>query len=154
MFTLSLFICLCHSFVLGFAKMQQRKIERLEGIQAFLLQAPTAWSVSRSAVPRNNHTQNSFPKEILAGKWTDRWRFPFFSRSHILCPVEADFLSSAHSKTKDPQGNPGCGTALTDAPLHGVSGMYSPALMYFDNLEIILGSNFVVSLRTIPWKPP
>lgn len=94
MFTLSLFICLCHSFVLGFAKMLQRKIERLEGIQAFLLQAPTAWSVSRSAVPRNNHTQNSFPKEILAGKWTARWRFPFFSRSQILCPVEADLLSS------------------------------------------------------------
>lgn len=116
MFTLSLFICLCHSFVLGFAKMQQRKIERLEGIQTFLLQAPTAWSVSRSSVPQNNHTQNSFPKEIPAGKWTTRWRFPFFSISRILCPVGADLLSS-ESTFEDPQGNLGCGTALTDAPL-------------------------------------
>lgn len=151
-FTLSLFICLCHSFVLGFAKMQQHKIQRLEGIQAFLLQAPTAWSLSRSAVPRNNHTQNSFPKEIPAGKRTTRWRFPFFSMPQTLHALLEQICSqvSAHLKREDPQGNPGWGTALTDAPL---PGMHGPAVMYFDNSEIILGSCFVVSLRTAPGRP-
>lgn len=115
--------------------------------------SPGSYCVERfqeSAVPRNSHTQNSFPKEIPAGKWTTRQRFPFFSIPQMLCLVEADLLSSECTFEEERSS----GKFGFQMRLFARHSRVIPALMYFDNLEIILGSSFVVSLRTTPWRPP
>lgn len=89
MFTLMLFICLCHSSVLGFAKMQQHQIERLEGIQALLLQAPTAWRVSRRAQrPKITTHKTLLPKKFQQGNGQPDGGFPAFQYPKFCASLE------------------------------------------------------------------
>lgn len=64
MFTLSLFICLCRSFVLGFAKTQQHKIERLEGIQFSFSRLLLRGALPGAPCPKITTHKTLFPKKF------------------------------------------------------------------------------------------